>query len=404
MTIPLVAGPGVPDLQRQANRAVVLRLLGDGTPRPVSGLKIETGLSRPTLETIVTDLVDEGWLEVAETTGTGGSGRPARHYTVAGGAALVAGVDVGVGKVLVIISDVTGAERARARVSLPADADSTDRVRALRDAVDEAVGLAGRTRAELTGLAVGVPGVVDPGGTILRSVVVPQWTGPAFAAELSEWTGCPATVANDTNLALLAEHRRGAARGYADVVYVLVGRRTRAGIMIDGEVHAGRYGSAGEVGSVPGLYFDTPALLLGPAAARRTSDVAPVFARAQRGDHRARARVDRFCARLADTVSALALVLDPEIVVLGGGVSRAGAVVLDGVRAHLAVDALPRGGAPLTLSDLGDEAVAVGAAQHALLVAAKQDPALAAIISAPSTPSVRSAPSLHHQRSEEIIA
>ncbi|MGI8457877.1 MAG: ROK family protein [Propionibacteriaceae bacterium] len=385
-----MGSPG-PELQRQANRAAVLQVLADGTPRPVTVLRSATALSRQTLETILTELVGEGWLEVAEVTGGAGAGRPARQYALRPSAGYVAGVDVGVGKVLVVVADLTGSERTRVRTELAPGATGRQRRTALRSAITAATASLGLTPDTLLGIAGGVPGIVDATGAIARSVVVPEWVGADFGVELSGWAGCPVELANDANLALLAEHWTGVAQGARDVVYLLAGVRTRAAIMINGAVHLGRHGAAGEVGSVPQLFFDTPHVLLGPRHGVRT-DVAGVFGRAARGGSAARARVDAFCTALAQTISTLALVLDPDLVVIGGGVSRAGAVLRDGVVNRLATDVV----APLQLSGLGEEAVALGAVRHALAAAARSRPALAAIVGATPPPirpaAIRTAP------------
>jgi predicted NBD/HSP70 family sugar kinase len=207
-------------------------------------------------------------------------------------------------------------------------------------------------------------------------VVIRQWDGFAVQRALAEWAGVPVTVRNDANLAVLAEHWRGAARLCRDVVYILAGRRTRAAIMIDAAVLTGRHGEAGEIGSVPELFFDTPEVLLGDPGAD-SARVSAVFAAARDGDPDSLARVDRFCAELARTVRFMITVLDPELVVIGGGLSEAGDQIVSRVVDHLQP---PQRATPVVGSRLGDTAVALGGVRDALLTAAAGDPLIDAVV------------------------
>lgn len=371
-----------PDLHRQANTAVVLRSLADHGPASLTTLRRLTRLSRPTLEAILGELAGAQLVTQADprpAVGEGkvGAGRPARNYLINSDAGFVAGVDVGRHKILVVIADLTGEVRIRQRVEVPVGTGGPELLALVQRTMIAAVGRMPIGLDQLRGAAIGVPGAVDAGGRITRSVVVPQWSGYDIQRVLGDWAGIPIMVRNDANLAVLAEQRLGAARLCRDVVYILAGRRTRAAFMINGTVLTGRHGEAGEIGSVPELFFDTPEILLGDEQAD-SEQVVAVFAAAREGDPDAAARVRRFCAELARTIRFLITILDPEIVVIGGGLAGAADQIIPGVRDDLGPAVR---GTPVVGSELGDEAVAVGAAQHALLTAAAADPMMAAVVS-----------------------
>jgi predicted NBD/HSP70 family sugar kinase len=183
-------------------------------------------------------------------------------------------------------------------------------------------------------------------------------------------------------MATLAEHWIGAARLVDDVVYLLAGRRTSAGIIVDGTLHTGRHGAAGEIGSIPDLYFSTEELLARPGTDPDSPDaIGSVFRAAQAGDERAGALVEEFYRRLARVVEFMVKSFDPDMVVLGGGVSRAGRPLVEGVERHL--DRPRFNTTPLVLSRLGPEAVALGAVRSALQLAVRRSPLLAALVVPP---------------------
>lgn len=367
------------DLHRLANTVTVLRTLTERGPASVSVLRGRTGLSRPTLDSILAEQHAAGLVEQADPqppSGATGAGRPARSYRINGAAGWVVGVDVGRHKILTLVADLTGTVRAERRVAVPAGLAGPDLLALVRQTVVGSLEPVAVTVDRVRGIAVGVPGVVDDAGRIARSVVIDGWNGFAVQRALADWAGVPVAVGNDANLAVLAEQWRGAARLCRDVVYLLAGRRTRAALMIDGKVVTGRHGEAGEIGSVPELFFDTPQILLGDPAAD-SARVGEVFAAARTGDPDSVERVERYCAELARSVRFLITVLDPEIVVIGGGLSGAGDQVVNGVVGRLQT---PQRGTAVVASELGDTAVALGGVRAALLAAAAGDPLIDAVV------------------------
>lgn len=367
------------DLHRQANIAAVLRTLAEHGPASLATLRGLTRLSRPTLESILAQLAADQLVILTDprpADGSGAAGRPARNYLINPDAGFVAGVDVGRHKVLVAIADLTGAVRAWQRTDVPAGIGGPELLALVQQTIIAATARIPIAIDQLHGIAVGVPGAVDLSGRITRSVVVPQWSGHDIGRELSDWTGIKIMIGNDANLAVLAEQRLGAARLCRDVIYILAGRRTRAAFMINGTVVTGRHGEAGEIGSVPELFFDTPEILLGDENAD-SERVIGVFAAARSGDRDSLERVRRFCSELARSIRFLITILDPEVVVVGGGLAGAADLILPTVIDDLGPAAR---GTPVVGSELGDTGVALGAVHQVLLAAAADDPMIAAVV------------------------
>ncbi|WP_050761699.1 ROK family transcriptional regulator [Beutenbergia cavernae] len=372
-----------PSAERAANTDRVLAALAPDLSLTQTELREATGLSRPTLAAILRELLAEGWIvAVAPTSraGAAGAGRPARSFRIDPDAITVAGVDVGLHAVRVVVADATGARLHAVHVDVAPDAAGAERLTLVQQAIAGAARATGRDVSALAAICVGVPGIVDAAGRIRRSSVIADWSGFDVGRAIGRWAGCPVDVVNDANLAAVGEHWTGAARMCDDVVYLHLGRRTSAGLLLDGRVHPGRTGAAGEIGSIPALFLDTPSVLIEPDAAQDDPRIPEVFTAAAAGDEGAAARVEEFGRRVAESVEMLTKILDPDVVVLGGGLSRAGAALLDVVTRHVAfVDGVAP---PVVLGALADEAVTSGGVRRALLLAAREEPLLRPLLAA----------------------
>ncbi|MER5946496.1 ROK family transcriptional regulator [Streptomyces sp. NPDC001904] len=353
---------------RDLNSAVVLRELRRESPRTVSGLAGATGLSRPTVEALVDQLTGQGWIAEADVPATGRApGRPARRFRFRAEAGHVVGVDIGLKAIVLLLGRLDGEIVARARHDIAPEATGAERIELLRGHLRGFLAGHGLGAHEVWSLGIGVPGMVGETGRI-RSVIVPDWTDLDLARRLADDFPGPGRilVENDVNLAVLAEHWRGAARLADDVACVLLGPRISCGLMIDGRLHRGRRGGAGELGFLPQLGLDQVRKDLVLAGERLPGEsTTDALARAVRaGEAGALDALDRFLAGVAPAVAALVLALDPELVVLGGALAPLGESLTTLLSAHLA---------PLTLhvphlavSTLGREGVALGAVRRAL--------------------------------------
>jgi predicted NBD/HSP70 family sugar kinase/biotin operon repressor len=399
---------GAPPLLRQINSAHVLAALRGAGPLSLSDLAARTGLSRPTVGQVV-DQLHAGGLVADVEPGHGGavrSGRPARLVRFRSEAAYVVGIDIGRHKVLVTVADLAGTIVAQHRGATSGASSSTDLLAALRKAATGALGRAGIRRADVASVAAGTPGVVDwTRGAVVLAPQLPGWK-IELARELRRSFRCPVQVENDANLAALAERRHGVARDAHTVVYILWGERVGAGVLIGDQLHRGAANAAGEIGFLAldeGTTAQPDEAGRGPferlvgaeaiaevarAAARRqgggflaaggAATPEAVFAAAARGDPAAVETVQTIAARFARGLAPVLLVLDPDLVVIGAGVSRAGTTLLRAIEASVAPLTLVR--PRLELSRLGDEAVTLGAVELALAEAERRllpGPALA---------------------------
>ncbi|TDD86674.1 ROK family transcriptional regulator [Actinomadura darangshiensis] len=374
---------GTPVLRR-LNTAAVLRAVRERAPGPVrlAELVEVTGLTRPTVGQAVDDLVEAGWLQQHDpaTTPRRG-GRPALRVSLRGRAAPVLGLDVGPHTVSAGIDDLAARRLAAVRRSAEAGPAAAGRLLAAVDEVIErALQEAGLGADEIAGLAVGTPGIVDAGsGRILLAPSVPGWTSVDLSDHLRGRFHCPVQVENDANLAALAV--AGERPGHGTLLAVQWGERLGAGVVIDGRLHRGS-GAAGEIGFIrpPGHVPETGdgrgplERTIGAEAiagkARRAGlpggapDAAAVFAAASAGDSTAQRVVDDVAATFAQAVAPAVLVLDPDAIVIGGGVARAGSVLLAAVNRHLAD--LTLNPPAVELSGLAEDTVLTGALRLAL--------------------------------------
>ncbi|WP_214322398.1 ROK family transcriptional regulator [Nonomuraea sediminis] len=344
-------------LRRVNTRATLGALRGEGLAT-LTQLGRLTGLSRQTVEAVLDELGERGWVrEVPPDEGV--MGRPARRFGFRADAGHVLGVDVGANKILVALADLNGEVIAWERTAVSEGAEAAERLEAARRTAWACVDGAGVSRTSVWAVCVGTSGIVDRSGRVTLSLVLPGWTGVDLAGLAGRWFDCTGLAANDANLAALAEHWRGSAQHASDVVYVLVGHRAGAGILIGGRLHPGRTGAAGEIGALRQVGWEL-------AAAELVSErpATEIFAAARAGEDEALAAVDRFAENLAIGASALVLAIDPDLLVIGGGYSQAGDVLLGPLRRHLTDLCLS---APaVVMSTFGDKSVALGGVRLAL--------------------------------------
>ncbi len=192
------------------------------------------------------------------------------------------------------------------------------------------------------GAALAVPGAVLPDGTVNRCVNL-GWGVCRPTDQFTALTGIPCRVLNDANAAALGEQRLGGGRGYQDVLFVALGTGVGSGVVLGGKVRSGARGTAGEIGHLCMDPDDTKAqcscgltgcletycsatgvVRLAALAGRPGLTCKQVFDAAAAGDETLGAVVDRSCGILGRGIAAACALIDPEAVVLGGGVALAG--------------------------------------------------------------------------------
>jgi glucokinase len=231
-------------------------------------------------------------------------------------------------------------------------------------------------------VGVGSPGAIDPasGSLVGRTAHLPHWDGYPLRTALEEASGLPVAADNDANCAALAEHRLGAAKGARVSLTLTLGTGLGCGIVADGHVFRGAFGGAGELGHVPlgsgalacacGVPSCVEPELSGSGLLRAAEAIglsaatpAELFALAAGGEARAQDLVARMADRLGATIATATAILNPEVVVIGGGVAQAGEALIAPVRAAVKRYALASHAARLRIvpAALGERAGVVGA-------------------------------------------
>ncbi|MFI0443811.1 ROK family protein [Actinomadura sp. 6N118] len=363
---------GDPSVLRRLNSVATLRALRGGGEPTLSELAKQVGLSRPTTEGVLGELVERGLVEEVAPRSGAGLGRPARRYRFRAEAGYALGMEIESHRTRIFVADLDGEVVGGHSADLGVGWEPPERLAAVRTAVKTCLARAGIERSSLWAVAAGTPGVIAPDGTVAICTVVPGWQGLHLARELGRSFSCPVYVENDANLATVAERWRGVAKDVDDVIYVLAQLHTGMGAIINGRLHRGHWGAAGEVGMLPELGLrDTTAALSGamwpPGAGSgggRDAGAERVLDAAMRGDPEAVALVERLAARMARGIAAMALALDPEMIVVGGELTHAGDRLVEELRRH--VRPLCLGPTRIEASTLGDEAVGLGAVRLAL--------------------------------------
>lgn len=389
-------------LRSNNERLLLGRLRADG-PTSRAELARITGLSKPTVSTALGRLEHAGLVREVGKVASAGRGRSPVLYEADPTAGYALGIDIGRSWLRAAVADLDGTILGR---------DDERNQAEDADALVAAVGALARRVAAEAGIewtkvlhtVVGSPGVTDSDTHEVRYAVnLPGWGRRGATDLLQRELGTRLAVENDANLAALGEYWAGAGKGCELFVYLLVGTGIGSGIVAGGKLFLGAHGAAGEIGYLPwgaadesgpdgdnnndsrtsndthtgaapyrGMLEDAAAgdsvLALAHAHGLTAAESAKdVFDAARAGDATALEVVGLEAERLAHGVAAVAAVLDPARVVLGGGIGDNADLLLDPLRAALRrITPLSPELAP---SQLGGEAVLRGAIATAVSAA-----------------------------------
>jgi glucokinase len=345
-------------MARRLNEQAVLDVIYSRGPTRRTEVAQATGLSKPTVSSIVEDLVATG---LVHTTGRtqGDIGRSAALYEVNAAVGHVVGVDLGGTKVRAAVCDLFGtilSERVQ-----PTDPTGPDAV--IRQIVKLAADLAADAEIEMSTvrvLSVATPGTVDPRtGKISLAYNIPSFADVNLASRLAEGSGCQVVLDNDVNMAAVGERWQGLARQCDNFAFLAIGTGIGMGLMLGGEIWQGHGGAAGEIGYLPlgrdpfdpavrkrgafeeaaagrglaGRYREALELQAKKAPGDLTAET--VFEAAAGGDDIATEAIEAEARVVASGIAAVNAVIAPEMVVLGGGVG-ANPMLLEPVRRYVA--------------------------------------------------------------------
>jgi predicted NBD/HSP70 family sugar kinase len=361
--------PGTdPGLLRRINAVSIVQELRRRGVMTLTALVSSTGLSRRTIESILDTLKSDQLVEeVSDDAAPRGAGRPARSFRFVAESGALVGVQIAAHQVFAMVADLNGAVVGKAAQDVRSTTSRKGRLLALHTAIDRAVSSARIQRPRLRLISVGTPGIVEPSGFISSCTALPEWSEFDLAAEISAAYGCDVRVNNDTNLSAIGERWQGTSAGFDNAVWLLTGRRTSMGIIIDGRLYRGNDGAAGEIGLQGGPWEavrEHPLSFYGAAGRPEAKEADAIVESARRGAAHAQASVDRLARSIAEGLSGVVLSLNPGCVVLGGALAQAGSPLVAAVENHLRPLVLKS--PEVRASGLGTEATAIGAVRAAL--------------------------------------
>jgi predicted NBD/HSP70 family sugar kinase len=360
-----------PALIRALNEHLLLDHIRSSGPYSRADLARVSGLSKPTVSLALANLERAGLVRLAGQR-TGLPGRTALLYEVRPDAGFVLGLDIGLRYLRGAVADLAG--EVRARLSVPVHATTVgERVAELVELADELCARAGITRAVVTQTVVGSPGVFDPQRNLMALTGgLPGWDQPEALAGLRAAFGPALEIENDVDAAALAERALGEGQETDNFAFVHVGSGVGMGLVLGGRLHRGVHGVAGEIAFMPlggdpqawtdSLIGDGPfaadgtaervtagpeGVIIDPGEAQRRGTLETmagadgvvraarraglagltsargVFEAAAAGDERAAAVVAGEARLVAAAICSVITVVDPALIVLGGGIGQA---------------------------------------------------------------------------------
>ncbi len=376
------SGVGTEELRR-ANLRAILQTVHTHGPTTRAALTRQLGLNRSTIGALTVELQSLG-LVSEETAAVGGrSGRPS-HLVVPRQDNVVVAVDVGVDRIAVALVGLGGTVLdRRTRIHQRGEHDVAHVVEAVAQMVEEIRCDAGGRRC--LGIGVSVPGAVRAVDGLVRFAPNLGWVEEPFTDLLARRLGRSVSTGNDANLGVLAEHLRGAAVGYSDVVYLSASVGIGGGFLMGGRPLAGATGYAGEVGHMQ-VDSQGPVCRCGAVGCWETKvgenvllqhagrlpgggpeAVAEVIAAAQAGEERAAAAVADVADWCGVGIRAIVNLFNPEVIVLGGCLAQVWRAAGDRVNAAMMRSTLmaPRDEVVIRAAQLEDDSPLIGAAELA---------------------------------------
>jgi len=374
-------------LIRRHNSVRILDAVRRHGPISRAGLAKRARLSAPTVSALVEDLVCRGMLRAVGRGASSGGRRPVLLEFDAG-YGYVVGVDLGSRTMRFGLADLQGRLIARRDERTPTSCKDAV-IACIRTGVDTILAESRVDPAKLLALGVGAPGMTNVDeGCVISAVNLPGWTDVPLRQILHDALSVPVAVDNDVNMAALGEMWAGCAQRETDFVFIAVGAGIGAGIIIDGKLHRGSRWFAGEIGHMNLDYrqwttdFGEQGFLEHRARAAAIAEMGDrlgwsvrpdadgshaVFDAARRGDDEAARIVGEVAVYLGATIANIAAVLDPALVVLGGGVSHAADLLLEPIRqvASRIVLNCPT----IRVTELGDDPQLFGSVYSALQLA-----------------------------------
>ena len=384
MTYPLTITASA---MRDINRSAVLEIIRRESPVSRTAIAERLGVSLPTVMRIVDELVEEGFVRPQGSTEfTGGRRRPLLEFDTENN--LILGFDLGGAKMYGAISNFGGKILGQANINQHG-ITSEDSFSLLIGLIEKLLASPQLEGKRVRGIGVGAPGVTLNHEGIVKWAYTLHWKDFPLKARLSEKFDLPIIVDNDVNLAALGELWFGAGQGVQNMVLIAIGTGIGSGVIIDGVLYRGAHESSGEIGHMitgkeylENSYTDfgvletmasgtaMVALAKSALASQQTSfatgNLMPenVFEAAHNQEAWALGIIENVTDHLAIAVANMAVSFDPELIVLGGGVTKSADQLVPPIlkKINSTIPALPK----LVVSQLGLQATVMGVITNVL--------------------------------------
>src|SRR5512140_243500 len=323
---------------RGINRSAILEIIRRESPIARTTIAKRLEISLPTVMRIVDQLLEEGFVRPhGDTEWSGGRRRPLLEFNSHGN--VVLGVDMGGTKLYGALSEISGRIIAEAEVERNG-ASGGHWYKLLIQLIDDLLDCPELRGRRVRGIGVGAPGITQHREGIVKWAYALNWKDFPLKERLHKKYKLPITVDNDVNLAALGEQWFGTGQDAQNMVLITIGSGIGAGIIIDGALYRGSHEASGEIGNmVPGKEYlgksyaefgvlESVASVTGMvkripknSGAAGNPSIDAVFQAAGQGHAWARGILDETIDSLAIAIANLAVLLDPEIIVLGGALT-----------------------------------------------------------------------------------
>jgi predicted NBD/HSP70 family sugar kinase len=374
---------------RERNRLRVIGALRTRGAISRAEIARETGLSRSTVSSLVSDLQSDGLLVERPPDGDAPGpqgGRPPTLLTLTPSVGAAVGIDFGKRHLAVAIADLSHAILGETWSEMDEDYPAAEGLDVAASLVHKLLRAARVPRDRVLGVGMGLPGPIHMvTGTVASSAILPGWIDVRGEREMAARLSLPVTLDNDANLGALAELTWGAGRGCEHLIYLKVSNGIGAGLIVGGRLFRGAGGTAGEIGHTIldetgdicrcgnrgclETYASGPAIvdLLRRSLGEEVS-LEAVLARAADGDAGCRRAVADAGRHVGKTAANLCNVFNPERIIVGGSIGAAGDLLLEPVRDAIDRYAISTAARDVDVApgELGDRAELLGAVARAL--------------------------------------
>jgi glucokinase-like ROK family protein len=338
---------GDPEMAREINRALILHLMRNCETISRTEIARQLNLSKVTVSTIINDLIKSGYvLEIGEGSSMVKGGRRPIMLSLNTSSKYVIGVDLGTTNMVAAMGDIRGRVLKKIRIPTSRNHNVEDITDQVSNLVDEIINETKLDRSRIVGLGLAVAGQVEKDQGVIIFSPHFDWHNVAIAKLIREKTGLLTTADNCTRVMTIGEVWFGEGRNTSNLIFINVGHGIGSALVIDGKIynHHSEFGhiliTKKRIRCACGKYGCLEVVASGEAIEREANKLMPIYndewitakmvaERALRGDEIAKKIYHEAGRYLGRGISILANTLNPEKIVIGGGVSGAGELLLN---------------------------------------------------------------------------